>query len=82
MSSPKWNMKKKLVSVKYKINIQYPKKKTKNIYEEHLMKYFSLKEVQKLLTKNNLKLIKNLGQDFISTPSKNDWSVISISQKN
>ena len=81
MSSPKWNMKKKLVSVKYKINIQHQKKKTKNIYEEHLMKYFSLKEVQKLLKKNNLKLIKNLGQDFISAPSKNDWSVISISQK-
>ena len=75
-------MKKKLVSVKYKINIQYQKKKTKNIYEEHLMKYFSLKEVQNHLKKNNLKLIKNLGQDFISTPSKNDWSVISISQKN
>ena len=81
-SNPLWNKKKKSVLVKYKINIQNKRLINKNLYEEHLMRYFSLDELKNMLQKNNLKIIKNLGQDFKSLPNKKDWSVIAICQKN
>ena len=68
--------------VKYRINIQNKKLTNKNLYEEHLMRYFSLDELKNVLLNNNLKIIKNLGQDFKSLPNKKDWSVIAICQKN
>jgi SAM-dependent methyltransferase len=80
-SYPTWNKKKKSVLVKYKINIHHEKRK-KNIYEEHLMKYFSLDEIKYISKKNNLEIIKNLGQNFSSFPNKKDWSVITICRKN
>ena len=46
------------------------------------MRYFSLDELKNVLLNNNLKIIKNLGQDFKSLPNKKDWSVIAICQKN
>ena len=82
LSNPNWNKKKRLVSVKYKIDIQYKRKIIKTIKEKHSMKYFSLNEIKDYLDKNNLSLVKNLGQNFISSPNKKDWSVISITRKN
>lgn len=81
-SNPLWNKKKRSVLVKYRINIQNKKLTNKNLYEEHLMRYFSLDELKNVLLNNNLKIIKNLGQDFKSSPNKKDWSVIAICQKN
>jgi SAM-dependent methyltransferase len=82
LSNPNWYKKKRLVSVKYKIDIQYKRKIIKTIKEKHSMKYFSLNEIKDYLDKNNLSLVKNLGQNFISSPNKKDWSVISITRKN
>lgn len=81
-SYPLWNKKKKSVLVKYKIFIQHKKGGTRTVYEDHLMKYFSSDKIKDILKKNNLEIIKNLGQNFSSPPNKKDWSVITISQKN
>ena len=81
VSYPSWNKKNKSVLVKYKIIIQDKKGGEKTIYEDHLMKYFSPNKIKNILQKNNLEIIKNLGQNFSTSPTKKDWSVISISKK-
>lgn len=82
LAEPTILKKKKIVNVKYTIMMtNLLKQTTQVIRENHLMKHFSLNELEKLFKKHKFKCL-HLGE-LISNkkPSKNTWGIFCLLQK-
>ena len=81
-SNPVWFKEKKIIKVHFSIKIINKKDKiVKNLQGKHYMKYYNIKDIEKLAKKNKLEIMKFL---TLSSPKikKDSWSVLTILRKN
>lgn len=84
IATPECHFNKQIVKVNYDIFINQKNidDRFDKISETHVMKYFSLEDIIKLLNQHNFKVIKF--EEFLtkSAPNKNTWGVCCIAEKN